>query len=132
MADIAKSGTPSLATLGPAPGSGKLPTLAAGENIAAGDACYVKSDGKIWRSTGTAANAAAKVDGFAPYAVNSGETITLFFNVTFNYGASLTPGARVFLSATTGAIADAATTGGTAPVGFVVDATRVYLYQSRY
>ncbi len=132
MADIAKSGTPSLASIGPIPGANKLSTLVAGENIAAGDACYVKSDGKVWRSTGTAVAAAAKVNGFAPYAVNAGETITLFFNVTFNYGASLTPGAQVFLSATAGALSDIATVGGTAPIGFIVDATRIYLYQSRY
>ncbi len=132
MADIAKSGTPSLASIGPIPGANKLSTLVAGENIAAGDACYIKSDGKVWRSTGTAVAAAAKVNGFAPYAVNAGETITLFFNVTFNYGAALTPGAQVFLSATAGALSDIATVGGTAPIGFIVDATRIYLYQSRY
>lgn len=132
-ADIAKSGTPSLSTMQPMPGSGKLPTLVAGEAIAAGDACYIKSDGKIWLSTGAAANAAAKVDGFAPYAVAAGEAITLIFNVCFRYGASLTPGARVFLHASTaGALYDTATTGGTAPIGFVVDATRIYLFQSKY
>lgn len=132
MADIAKSGTPSLSTIGPIPGANKLPALAAGEDIAAGDACYVKSDGKIWRSDGSAADALAKVDGFAPTACPTGEVISLIFNVTFRYGASLTPGARVFLSATTGALADAASTGGTAPIGFCVDTERIYLYQSRY
>ena len=132
MADIAKSGIPSLSTLGPAPGSGKLPTLYAGEAIAAGDACYIKSDGKIWRSIGTAVNAAAKVDGYAAMDCPVDQSITLLFNCTFRYGAALTPGARVFLGAAAGAIADAATTGGTAPIGFVIDATRVYLYQSRY
>lgn len=132
MADIAKSGSPSLSTLGPDPGSCKLPTLYAGEAIAAGDACYIKSDSKVWRSTGAAANAAAKVNGYAAMDCPSGEAITLFYNVCFRYGAGLTPGATIFLSATTGAIADAATTGGTAPIGFVVDATRVYLKQSAY
>jgi hypothetical protein len=133
MADIAKSGTPSLSTLQPMPGSGKLPTLTAGEDIVAGDACYIKSDGLVWRSNGTAVNAAAKVDGYAPMGCKAGDAITLLFNVTFRYGAALTPGSRVFLSAaTSGGIADAASTGGTAPVGFVVDATRIYLQQSRY
>jgi hypothetical protein len=132
MADIAKSGTPTISTLGPDPGSCKLPTLYAGEAIAAGDACYVKSDGLVWRSTGAAATAPAKVAGYAPMACGVGDAITLFFHVCFRYGAGLTPGATLFLSATAGAIADAATTGGTAPIGFVVDATRVYLYQSRY
>ncbi len=133
MADVSKSGTPSIATLGPIPGANKLPTLTAGEALAAGDACYIKSDGKVWKSTGAAANAAAKVDGFTPYAVASGETVTLFFNLTLNYGSGLTPGASYFLSgATAGALADAASTGGTAPVAFAIDATRVYVFQSRY
>jgi hypothetical protein len=63
----------------------------------------------------------------------SGEAITLFFSITMRYGAGLTPGARYFLSGTvTGGLADAASTGGTAPVAFAVDATRIYVYQSRY
>jgi hypothetical protein len=132
MADIAKSTTPSLSTLQPWPGSGKLPTLYAGEALAAGDACYVKSDGLVWRSTGTAVAAAAKVHGYAPMACGVGDAITLVFSVTFRYGAGLTAGTAIFLSATAGAIADAATTGGTSPIGFVVDATRVYLRQSTY
>jgi hypothetical protein len=132
VADIAKSGSPTLSTLGPDPGSCKLPTLYAGEAIAAGDACYIKSDGKVWRSIGTAANAAAKVNGFAAMDCPSGEAVTLFYHVCFRYGAGLTPGIPVYLSVTAGAIADAASTGGTAPIGFVVDATRIYLFQSRY
>jgi hypothetical protein len=133
MAEIAKSGSPSLSTIGPMPGSNKLPTLSAGEAIAAGDACYVKSDGKVWRSNGAAVAAAAKVDGYAPMDCPSGEAITLFFHVVFRYGAGLTPGTRYFLSGTVlGGLADAASTGGTTPIGFAVDATRIYLYQSRY
>jgi len=41
-------------------------------------------------------------------------------------------GADVFLGATAGLLADAASTGGTAPIGYVVDATRVHLWQSKY
>jgi hypothetical protein len=131
MADIAKSGTPSLSSV--LPGQDKtISGLLAGEAIAAGDACYIKSDGKVWRSTGAAANAAAKVDGFAAIAAAVNEAVTLVFDVNFYYGAAMTPGARIYLSATAGAIADAATTGGTAPIGFVVDATRVRVWQSRY
>jgi hypothetical protein len=132
MADIAKSGTPSLSSV--LPGQDKtISGLLAGEAIAAGDACYIKSDGKIWKSTGAAANAAAKVDGFAAQAASVGEAVTLVFEVNFRYGAGMTPGARIYLSgATAGAIADAASTGGTAPVGFCIDATRVRVWQSRY
>lgn len=131
MADIAKSGNPSLSSL--VPGQDKtISGLVAGEAIAIGDACYIKSDGKVWKSTGAAANAAAKVDGFAMGAAAVNEAVTLVFDVNMRYGSGLTPGARVFLSATAGAIADAATTGGTAPIGFCVDATRVRVWQSRY
>jgi hypothetical protein len=133
MADIAKSGTPSVSTVGIDPGSQKAPTLLCGENIAAGDACYIKNDGLIYRSTGAAANAAAKVRGFAPTKANSGESLTLVHNVVFNYGSGLTPGADYYLSgATAGALADAASTGGTAPIAYAIDATRVYVKASGY
>jgi len=133
LADIAKSGTPSLSTIGIDPGSQKAPPLPCGEAIAAGDACYIKNDGLIWRSTGAAANAAAKVRGFAPTKANTGEVLTLVHNVVMNYGASLTPGADYFLSgATLGALADAASTGGTAPIAYAVDTTRIYIKSSGY
>lgn len=129
MADIAKSGTPSLASL-LLPANDKHTGLYAGEAIAAMDACYIKNDGKIWRSTGAAANAAAVVDGYAglPAAVN--EAVTLIFDCTVQYGAGLTPGAGYFLSATAGALADAASTGGTVVIARAVDATRIFLRKS--
>jgi hypothetical protein len=132
MATIAKVGNPSVTTIGLDPGSQKLPTLLTGEAIAAGDACYIKNDGLIWRSIGTAANAAAKVRGFAPYKANLGESLTLVHACVFNYGASLTPGAAYFLSLTAGAIDDAATTGGTGEIGYAVDATRIFVKASNY
>jgi hypothetical protein len=132
MADIAKSGTPSLASVLP-PQSQTTSGLLAGEAIAAGDLCYIKSDGKIWLSTGAAANAAAEVIGIAAQAASSGAPVTLFHDVTFHYGAGMTPGAKIYLSgATAGALADAASTGGSKPIGYVVDATRVHVWQSRY
>ena len=132
MADIAKSGTPSLASVLPGQND-QHAGLLAGENIAAGDACYIKNDGKVWRSTGAAANAAAKVRGFALEACNAGEACTIVFDVVFRYGSGLTPGADYFLSgATAGALADAASTGGTAPIAYAVDATRVAVTRSRY
>jgi hypothetical protein len=132
MATISKSGTPSLATINPGvehqPGKGLL----AGEAIAAGDLCYIKNDGKIWRSNGTSVNAAAKCVGIAAKAADSGQPITVLRGVSFNYGASMTPGAAVYVSATAGAIDDAATTGGTAPVGFCEDATKIFVHGSTY
>jgi hypothetical protein len=132
MAAIAKSGTPSLSSLLP-PASNKITGLYAGEAIAAGDACYINADGTVRLSTGAAANAAAKVDGYALVAAAVGEAVTLIFGVNVRYGAGLTPGARVYLSGTVpGGLVDAASTGGTAPIGFVVDATRIHLDRSRY
>jgi hypothetical protein len=132
LADIAKVGTPSVSTPAPPPNC-KLSGLLAGEDLAAGDACYVKSDGKVWRSTGAAANAAAKVRGFAAQATKSGEAVTLFWDVNFGYGSGLTPGADYYLSgATAGALADAASTGGTSPIAYAVDDKRVSVMRSRY
>lgn len=131
MATIAKAGTPSISTTTPCPAH-HISGLVAGEAIAAGDLCYVKSDGKVWRSTGTAANAAAKVDGMVLQAAAVGDGCSLYFDVNVRYGSGLTPGARYYLSATAGAIDDAATIGGTAPIGFAIDATRIRVLQSRY
>jgi len=106
--------------------------LFAGEVIAAGDACYIKSsDGFIYRSTGAAANAAAVVDGFAAENCNTGEALTLYRGVNFNYGTGLTPGTPYYLSGTVAGGLDTATsTGGTAVVGRSLDATRVYVRTS--
>jgi hypothetical protein len=130
LAAVSKSGTPSITTAAP-PTNCSLSGLFTGEAIAAGDACYIKtSDGKIYKSDGTAANAAAVVDGFAPEAAASGDALTLYWNVRFAYGASLSPGSFVYLATTAGALDTAATTGGTVPVGRVVDATRIDLFRS--
>jgi hypothetical protein len=131
MATITKSGTPSLTSVLP-PQNCQIAGLKAGAALAAGDPCYIDSGGLVQLSTGAAANAAAKVRGFAAEACASGEAVTLLFDVNIRYGAGMTPGADVFLGATAGVLADAASTGGTAPIGFVVDATRIHVWQSRY
>lgn len=133
MADVAKSGTPSLATTLPGP-EHQLSGLVAGEALGAFDACYIKDDGKVYKSTGASANAAAKVRGFAAQAYASGESgVTLYFGVRVRYGAGLTPGTTLYLSGTTaGGLVDTASTGGTGPIGYVVDATRVQLEAGRY
>jgi hypothetical protein len=131
MAVVAKSGTPSLSSVTP-PQNCQIVGRLAGEAIAAGDACYIASTGQVMKSNGTAANAAAAVHGFAAMAAASGEAVTLYFDVNFRYGAGLTPGTKLYLFTTAGQIGDAATTGGTAPIGFVIDATRIRVWQSRY
>ncbi len=132
MAAVAKSGTPSMSSL-LNPANTQLSGLLAGEAIAAFDACYINSDGKVYKATGAAANAAAKVRGYAPIAAAAGESVTLVWDVRVRYGSGMTPGAQLYLSGTTaGGLDDAASTGGTAPIGYVVDATRVHLWAARY
>jgi hypothetical protein len=134
LADISKSGNPSLASLLP-PANTKITGLFVGEDIAVGDACYIKSDGKVYRSTGAAANAAAEVDGFALVAgkVAQNDAITLIHDVVLQYGSGLTPGQKLYVSgATAGALADAPSTGGTKEVARAIDTTRIYVQRSRY
>lgn len=130
MATLAKSGTPSLATRTPGPEHSLPSGFYAGEAIAAGDPCYIKSDGKIWLSNGTSANAAAAVDGFAAQAYAVGDPVTLFWGVNFNYGAAMTPGTPYYLGTTAGTLSDAATTGGTMIIARAIDATRLFVTKS--
>ena len=132
MATVAKSGTPSLSSVVPPQNCVVGSGLKAGEAIAAGDLVYIKSDGKFWKSNGTSANAAAKVDGIAVKACPVGEACDVYRYVEVRYGAGMTPGTRLYAQTTAGLLSDAATTGGTAPIGFVVDATRVFIHGSNY
>lgn len=131
MAEIAKTGTPSLASVLP-PQNLQIAGLLAGEALAAGDACRINAaDGRVYRASGAAATAAANVHGFASEACNTGEAVTLLFEVNFRYASGLTPGASYFISGTVlGGLADVATTGGTSPVAHAVDATRIHVKQA--
>jgi len=130
MAEITKSGTPSLSTATP-PNNCVLAGKIAGEAIGAGDACYIKtSDSKVYKSTGAAANAAAVVDGFAFQAYAAGDPVTLMWHVRFAYGG-VTPGTSYYLSGTVaGGLADAASTGGTVVIARGVDTSRIEVKRS--
>ena len=133
MAAISKSGTPSVCTMLPGGGNYVGSNLVANAAIAAGDACYILSTGKVALATGAAANAAARVIGFAAAAAAAGEPVTLMDNVDWYYGSGLTPGIPVYLSGSTaGGIDTATSTGGTAPIGYTLDATRIRLWSARY
>lgn len=101
--------------------------LVAGETIERTDACYIKaSDGKVYKSDGTAANAAAKVDGFAAQKATAGQGVTLFGRGTrMRYGTGLTIGALYYLAATAGQLDTAATTGGTVALAKAITATDI-------
>ena len=132
MAEVTKSTTASLGSLLLQPAD-KVSGLLAGEALGAIDACYIKtSDGKVWKATGAAANAAARVRGFSAKAASAGEAVTLIQNCIVGYGTALSPGADYYLSGTVaGGLADAASTGGTAVIAFAVDATRVKLLPAK-
>ena len=128
MAVITRIASPSLATSLPChahqvdQGGNKK----AGVAIAAGQTCYVKaSDGLVYLTDGTAADEAARAWGIAARAAAVGQPVTLYSDVEFEYAAGLTIGAPLYVSTTAGALADAPTTGGAAPVAHAVSASRI-------
>ena len=67
MAEVTKTGTPTVSSPVPLPNN-SVAGLVAGEAIAAGDACYIKgSDGKVWLALGDD-ETTAYVVGFAAMA----------------------------------------------------------------
>lgn len=101
--------------------------LIAGENIAVCAPCYIKAaDGKVYQSNGTAANEAAKFDGFAPRAALAGQPITLYgIGTRMRYGNGLVIGADYFVDTVAGGLSDAATTGGTTAIARAIDTTDI-------
>lgn len=128
MAEITLASTASVSSIGLHPGAQKLRPAPCGETISAGMACYIKeADGKIYRSSGAAANEAARVHGFAPYGRTAGEYMTLVTHCEIGgYSSGLTTGKPLYVSgANPGKLADAASTGGTKAVAFAVSATDI-------
>jgi hypothetical protein len=102
--------------------SGKV----AGAAIAACDACYVAADGLVYPSNGTAASAAAKVDGFAAQAASIGQGVTLFGRgLRMRYGSGLTPAALYYLGTTAGRLDTVTTTGGSVALAKAIDTTDI-------
>jgi hypothetical protein len=101
--------------------------LYAGEALDVCAPCYIKaSDGKVYMSNGTAANEAAKFDGFTPRACAIGEPVTLLgVGARMRYGSGLTIGASYFVAATAGRLDTAATTGGTVAIARAINATDI-------
>lgn len=130
MALIAKVGTPSLSSVVPPQTCVIASGIKAGEDIKAGDVCYIASSGRAMRSDGTAADAKGVAHGIAARDADSGEAVTLFRGVEMRYGAGLTPGAPLYVAATAGRLDSAPTVGGDVPVAFAVDATRIFFVGS--
>lgn len=101
--------------------------LVAGEAIDACAPCYVAAaDGKVYMSNGTAANAAAKVDGFSAQSAAAGQGVTLLGpGLRMRYGSGLTIAALYYLGTTKGRLDTATTTGGTVALAKAISATDV-------
>lgn len=102
--------------------------LIAGEDLDPAAPCYIKAaDGKVYMSNGTAADEAAKIDGFNPRKnVKAGQPVTLLGKgARFRYGTALTPGARYYIGATAGRLDTAATTGDAVGVAAAINATDI-------
>lgn len=133
MAAIAKAGKPSLSTATPG-FEHSVNGLKAGEPIAAGDACYISNaNGRVYRSSGAAANAAAKVRGYAQADASVGEAVSIYHGIAMRYSSGLALGSDVYLSGTVpGGLDDAPSTGGVAAIGFTIDDMRIFLARSAY
>ena len=111
----------------------RIGPFVAGEALGDLAPCYIKNDGKLYQSTGAAANAAAKVVGYCIGGANLGDQAYLVYDFVCVYAAGgLTPGAFVYLGTAAGTLDTAATTGGTAYIGIVLDANRILLKQGTY
>ena len=130
MADITRTGTPSLASRTP-PQTAVINTMA-GEALLAGDICYLGTAGTAFKSNGTAANAAAKVRGICFHDAALGEAVSLYHDVAVRYGAGMVIGTNIFASGAAGNISDIATIGGTGAIGFVESATVIRVTFSTY
>lgn len=109
-----------------------LSGLPAGEDMTAGDAVYLASDGTFMLAGGS--TDPDTVDspichgfvGDGEY--YTGQPVTIFDDIRMHYGDGLTPGAPVYLSSdTAGGIADAPPWTGAVAIGYAVDEHRVYL-----
>lgn len=107
----------------------QISALVAGEAIDACAACYIKAaDGKVYMSNGTAADAAAKVDGFSAQAAAAGQGVTLLGRGTrMRYGTGLTIAALYYLGTTAGRLDTATTTGGTVALAKAISATDIVI-----
>ena len=125
MAEVTRTGNPTLAS--PRVDAFQLAGCRAGAALLAGDVVYMHTDGLVYPATGAAANAAARVIGMVEQPTPIGEVCTVWFQGRFAYGPNVagtpsTPGALLYLSGTVaGGLADAASTGGTTPIAWVVD-----------
>lgn len=125
MADVARRARPSV-DAATAMYAGQLSGLVAGENIVAGDLTFIAAGtGRLMKTTGAAGQIVA---GIAPRDANTNEPLTVYnVGTRVGYGSGLTPGQKLYLSATAGRLGDAVVAVGDLPVAFAVNATDIFI-----
>ena len=110
--------------------SGLTATMTAGETLAIGDACYLKSDGKMWKADANGTSTYPSI-GIALAAIEADATGDfLFYGFFRDDSYDNTVGGNLYLSATAGAITQTAptTTGDQVQVlGVATHADRIFL-----
>ena len=109
-----------------------VPDLLAGENLAAGDAVYLKADGRYWKASVTDANTSRFV-GIAVRKQFAGQPVTALRNTLIAYtlasgSTKIVPGKGVYLSATAGALADAPVNSTDKEIGVALDDGVILFY----
>ena len=92
----------------------RISDLIAGEDLNKAAPCRIDpTDGMVYMSNASAADANATLDGFTPRPVKAGQPVTLFGVATrFRYSdGNLTPGQMLYLGTADGELDDAPTTG---------------------
>jgi len=116
MADIAKRAKPSIDAQSAMVAEQASPGWKAGETLSRAAPAHVKADGMIYNSVN-----GDPFDGFTPQDYLAGEPVTLYSaGCIFGYASGLTPGARLYLSATPGRLSDAPLSAGAVPVAKVL------------
>lgn len=103
------------------------PGLVAGEALLAFAPCVLKSDGLVYMSNGTAADASAQFDGFTVKSYASGDSnVTLLgIGTRMRYASGMAIGAKLYIGTTAGRLDTAATTGDAVGVAKTVSATDI-------
>jgi hypothetical protein len=106
--------------------AGQISGLVAGENILAGDFTFIAAGtGRLMKTTGAAGQIVA---GAAPRDANTNEPLTVYnINCRVGYATALTPGQKLYLSATAGRLGDAPAVAGDPPVAIAVNATDIFI-----
>lgn len=105
--------------------------LLAGAAIDAAAPCYIASDGLVYMTNATAADAVAAVFGFASKATPAGQAVTLFgIGTRYRYGSGLTPGTVLYAGATAGRLDNAATTGDAVGCAVVITDSDIVVTRS--